>query len=142
MAQTTVIITAGIDLSIGSAVALTAVVAGLLMQAGYPRLIAMLGSLTTGALAGLLNGVIITTTRITPFVVTLGTMSVFSGLALIISNGQTVYGLPDTFSDVLAGKIEYVPIPVIIAFAVVVVLATMLRSTKLGEYLDRNRRRT
>jgi ribose transport system permease protein len=135
MAQTTVIITAGIDLSIGSAVALTAVVAGLLMKAGYPIPIAMLGSLAAGALAGLVNGVIITTTRITPFVVTLGMMSIFSGLALIISNGQTVYGLPGTFSNILAGKIEYIPIPIIIAFAVLIVLSVMLRSTKLGEYL-------
>ena len=135
MAQTTVIITAGIDLSIGSAVALTAIVSGLLMKAGMPIPVAMLGSLTAGALAGLFNGIIITTTGITPFVVTLGTMSVFSGLALIFANGQTVYGLPPNFSDILAGKIEFVPIPVLIALIVLAVLTIMLRTTKLGEYL-------
>ena len=135
MAQTTIIITAGIDLSIGSAVALTAIVSGLLMKAGFPIPIAMLGSLASGALAGLLNGIIITTTGITPFVVTLGTMSVFSGLALIIANGQTVYGLPPLFSEILAGKVGFVPIPIIIALAVLSVLSIMLRSTKLGEYL-------
>jgi ribose transport system permease protein len=135
MAQTTVIITAGIDLSIGSAVALTAIVSAMLMKAGMPIPIAMIGALAAGALAGLFNGLIITTTGITPFVVTLGTMSVFSGLALIIANGQTVYGLPPIFSDVLAGKIGFVPIPIIIALAVLTVLSIMLRSTKLGEYL-------
>jgi ribose transport system permease protein len=83
----------------------------------------------------LLNGVIITVTRITPFVVTLGTMSIFSGLALIVSNGQTVYGLPQSFSDVLAGSVGPVPTPIIIALAVLVITSVIMRSTKLGEYM-------
>ena len=135
MAEAIVIITAGIDLSIGSAVALTAVVVGLLLKAGYPIPIAMFGSLLAGATAGLLNGIIITTTRITPFVVTLGTMSIFSGLALIISNGQTVYGLPPHFSDLLAGSIGRLPIPVVIALCVLAITWVVIRTTKLGEYL-------
>jgi ribose transport system permease protein len=135
IAETLVIITAGIDLSIGSALALTAVVAGLILKGGYGLPVAILGSLAAGALAGLLNGFIITVTRITPFVVTLGTMSIFSGLALIVSSGQTVYGLPQNFNDLLAGSVGPVPTPIIIALVVLVITSVIMKSTKLGEYM-------
>jgi ribose transport system permease protein len=133
--ETLVIITAGIDLSIGSALALSAVAAALLMKAGLSLPLAVLGSLATGAAAGLLNGVIITLTGITPFVVTLGTMSIFSGLALIASGGQTVYGIPSAFNDLLAGSIGPVPIPILIAAGVLVIASVIMKMTKLGEYL-------
>jgi ribose transport system permease protein len=133
--ETLVIITAGIDLSIGSALALAAVIAGLLMKAGVALPFAVLGSLLAGAAAGLLNGAIITLTGITPFVVTLGTMSIFSGLALIVSGGQTVYGLPASFNDLFAGSAGPVPIPIIIALIVLVVTSIIMKATKLGEYL-------
>jgi ribose transport system permease protein len=133
--MTFVIITAGIDLSIGSALALSATVSGLLLLGGYSIPIVVVGTLLAGGLAGLLNGVIITVTRITPFVVTLGTMSIFSGLALIISGGQTVYGVPDKYNELLAGSVGPVPTPIIIALVVLIVSATVMKTTKLGEYL-------
>jgi ribose transport system permease protein len=135
IAETLVIITAGIDLSIGSALALAAMVAGLLLKGGHSLPVAILGTLAAGAAAGLLNGVIITVTRITPFVVTLGTMSIFSGLALIVSNGQTVYGLPQSFDDLLAGSVGPVPTPIIIALVVLAITSVIMKSTKLGEYM-------
>ena len=135
IAETLVIITAGIDLSIGSALALTAVVAGLLMKAGFGLPLAIFGSVLTGAAAGLLNGALVTLTGITPFVVTLGTMSIFSGLALIASGGQTVYGLPQAFNELLAGSAGAIPIPIIIALIVLVITSVIMRSTKLGEYM-------
>lgn len=135
MAVTFVIITGGIDLSIGTALALSAVVSGLLMSQGYPLPVVILGTLATGALAGLFNGTIITLSGITPFVVTLGSMSIFSGLALIVSGGQTVYGIPPEFSDLLAGKIGPIPAPIVIAFVVLAAATIVMRMTKLGEYL-------
>jgi ribose transport system permease protein len=135
MAVTFVIITGGIDLSIGAALALSAVVCGLLMAEGYPLPVVVLGTLAAGALAGLFNGAIITLSGITPFVVTLGSMSIFSGLALIVSGGQTVYGIPPEFSDVLAGRIGPVPTPIVIAFTVLMAAAIIMKTTKLGEYL-------
>jgi ribose transport system permease protein len=131
MAVTFVIITGGIDLSIGTALALSAVVCGLLMSQGYPLPVVVLGTLATGALAGLFNGTIITLSGITPFVVTLGSMSIFSGLALIVSGGQTVYGIPPEFSDLLAGKIGPIPTPIVIAFVVLAVASVVMRMTKL-----------
>jgi ribose transport system permease protein len=133
--ETLVIVTAGIDLSIGSALALAAVVAGLLMKAGVNLPFAVLGSLLTGAAAGLLNGALITLTGITPFVVTLGTMSIFSGLALIVSGGQTIYGLPSGFNDLFAGSAGPIPVPIIIALIVLIITSIIMRSTKLGEYM-------
>ena len=133
--MTFVIITAGIDLSIGSALALTATVAGLLLLDGYSIPIVILGALATGALAGLLNGVIITVTRITPFVVTLGTMSIFAGLALIFSGGQTVYGVPTEYSDLLAGNLFHIPVPILIAGVVLVISEIIMKMTRWGEYL-------
>jgi ribose transport system permease protein len=135
MAVTFVIITGGIDLSIGTALALSAVVCGLLLSQGQPYAIVILGTLLTGAAAGLLNGAIITLSGITPFVVTLGSMSIFSGLALIVSGGQTVYGVPPEFSDLLAGYVGPIPTPIVIAFVVFVLAATVMKTTKLGEYL-------
>jgi len=135
MAVTFVIITGGIDLSIGTALALSAVVCGLLLSQGYAFPIVILGTLLAGALAGLFNGIIITLSGITPFVVTLGSMSIFSGLALIVSGGQTVYGVPPEFSDLLAGFVGPVPTPIVIAFAVLVVASIVMKTTKLGEYL-------
>ena len=134
IAETFVIITAGIDLSIGSALALAATVSGLLLLGGHSFPVVILGTLAAGAAAGLLNGIIITVTRITPFVVTLGTMSIFSGLALIISGGQTVYGIPPSFNALLAGSIGPVPTPIVIALAVLVCASIVMKRTKLGEY--------
>jgi ribose transport system permease protein len=134
IAETFVIITARIDLSIGSVLALSATVTGTLLLAGYGFPVAAVGALGTGALAGLLNGLITTLTGITPFVVTLGTMSIFSGLALILSGGQTVYGVPPRFDALLAGTLGPVPVPILVALCVVVVATIVLRQTRLGEY--------
>jgi ribose transport system permease protein len=135
MGVTFVIITGGIDLSIGTALALSAVVCGLLLSQGHALPVVVLGTLATGAFAGLVNGAIITLSRITPFVVTLGSMSIFSGLALIVSGGQTVYGIPPEFSDLVAGRLGPLPTPILIAFAVLVASSVVMKSTKLGEYL-------
>ena len=99
------------------------------MKAGFGLPLAVLGSLLTGAAAGLLNGALVTLTGITPFVVTLGTMSIFSGLALIASGGQTVYG--HSLNELLAGSAGPIP-PIIIAL---IVLASPRDRLKLGEYM-------
>jgi ribose transport system permease protein len=134
IAETFVIITAGIDLSIGSVLALCATVTGLLLLAGYGVPVVAAGVLATGILAGLMNGLISTLTGITPFVVTLGTMSIFSGFALILSGGQTIYGVPTWFNAFLAGKVGVLPVPILVALCVVVAAVVVVRRTKLGEY--------
>ncbi|WP_460833272.1 ABC transporter permease [Nocardioides hungaricus] len=134
LGQTYVLLTGGIDLSIGSTVAVTAVCAGLLSQQVAPVL-AILGGLLIGALCGLVNGLLITVTRITPFIVTLGTMSIYAGLALIIAGGQAVYGIPVGFENALAGGVAGIPIPVVLFVVLTVVSTLVLRYTLFGEYL-------
>jgi ribose transport system permease protein len=134
IASTFVIITAGIDLSIGSTLAVSAVSSGLLLVNGVPYPVVFGATLGIGLAAGVVNGLLTTLTGITPFVVTLGTMSIFSGTALILAGGQTVYGVPHAFNEALGGSLGPIPIPVIIALSVMIVSAFLLRQTKLGEY--------
>ncbi len=134
LGQTYVLLTGGIDLSIGSVVAVAAVGAGLLSQ-DLPAPLAVIGGLLIGAACGLANGVLITMTNITPFIITLGTMGIFAGLALIIAGGQAVYGIPTGFSNILAGGIAGVAIPVWLFILLTIISAVVLKYTKFGEYL-------
>lgn len=134
LGQTFVLLTGGIDLSIGSVVAVAAVCSGLMAQ-NMPAALAILGGIAIGGLCGLVNGLLITITRITPFIITLGTMGIFAGLALIIAGGQAVYGIPTSFSDILAGGIAGIPIPVLLFILLTVVSALVLKFTTFGEYL-------
>lgn len=134
LGQTFVLLTGGIDLSLGSTVAVAAVCAGLLSQSvAFP--LAILGGLAVGALCGAVNGLLITVTHITPFIVTLGTMSIYSGLALIIADGQAVYGIPQGFQDALAGGVAGIPIPVVLFVVLTALAALVLKYTRFGEYL-------
>ncbi len=135
IASTFVIITAGIDLSIGSMLAVCAVISGLMLTHGFPYPLVLVGTLAVGLALGFVNGLIVTLTGITPFVVTLGTMSIYSGFALIFSGGETVYGVPHAFNEMLAGSLGPVPIPVIFALVVMIVAEFVLSQTKLGEYV-------
>lgn len=134
LGQTFVLITGGIDLSVGSMVAVAAVCSGLLSLSFSP-VVAVLGGVAVGMAAGLVNGLLITYTQITPFVVTLGTMSIYAGLALIIAGGQAVYGIPEGFQNVLAGGIAGVPVPVVLLVLLTALGALALKYTKFGEYL-------
>jgi ribose transport system permease protein len=134
LGQTFVLITGGIDLSIGSTVAMCAVVSGLLSHS-LPVPLAIIGGIAVGALAGLVNGLLITMTNITPFIVTLGSMSIYAGIALIIAGGQAVYDIPTGFQDALAGRIAGVPIPVLLFVLLTIVAAVCLKRTVFGEHL-------
>lgn len=133
--MTFVITSAGIDLSVGSMVALAGVVMAMLMKndiGGLP--VAVLGALVVGLFVGSFNGLLITRLRLPPFIVTLGTMSIVRGLALIISDGKPVYGLPQSELRIISGYIGPVPIPVIIALLVALLAHFVLRNTTIGEY--------
>ena len=134
LGQTYVLLTGGIDLSIGSTVAVTAVCAGLFSHS-MPPAAALIGALLVGAICGLVNGLLITVTNITPFIVTLGTMSIYAGLALIIAGGQAVYGIPVGFENALAGGIAGIPIPVVLFVVLTIGSALILKRTLFGEYL-------
>ena len=98
VAETLVILTAGIDLSVGAAMVLSSVVIGnAAVGMGLPGVVALLLGLLTGLATGIINGLLVTRLNLPPFIVTLGTLSIFTALTLLLSNGATVQGdkLPD-----------------------------------------------
>jgi ribose/xylose/arabinose/galactoside ABC-type transport system permease subunit len=109
--QTLVILTAGIDLSVGSVAALSVMVAGLLMRdAGAPVPVAVVAGSALGLFCGIVNGLLITKGRIPPFIVTLGMMMVARGVTLLISKGVTVAGFPASFELLGGGKGWWIPV--------------------------------
>lgn len=131
--MTYVILTAGIDLSVGSVVALSTVVAASLMQSGLPAPVGVLAGLGLGALLGLVNGLVIARARIPPFVATLGMMTVARGLALTFTQGRPITGLPAGFTFIGAGFVGPIPMPIIIFLAVFAIGYFVLNRTVLGE---------
>ncbi len=142
--MTLVIVTGGIDLSVGSLVALTGVVAALLMQAlsaSSPYLaifFGLAGGVATGAAVGAMSGAIVARFLIPPFIVTLAAMLMARGFAFILCDGQPVYDLPDGFRWLGAGFVfesvlgRHVPVPVLIMLVMYVVTATSLSRTVFG----------
>jgi ribose transport system permease protein len=132
--QMIVILTAGLDLSIGSVVALSGVIATTTaIQNGT-----MLGYLTgtlTGCFIGAINGIVVALAGVPPFIVTLSMMSIAGGVALTITGGRTVSGLPDNFSIAAAGYIAGIPIPVIVAALILLLTWIFLNQTRYGREL-------
>jgi ribose/xylose/arabinose/galactoside ABC-type transport system permease subunit len=137
-AQTLVILTRGFDLSLGTTVSMASVVAALVMTgwAGDPGVAIALGclaALLAGMGIGLINGACVALLRVSPFVVTLGTLNIALGIASTISAGSPVFGLPDAFNRIFAqADLLGVPAPVIIAGAVVVLTHVLLARTVWG----------
>ncbi|ACX82114.1 Ribose transport system permease protein rbsC [Aggregatibacter actinomycetemcomitans] len=149
--MTYVILTGGIDLSVGSIVALSAVCLGLFTHWGVALLgenptepmlsivviVSVLGSIGVGALCGYVNGVIIVYGKVTSFITTLGMMGIARGLALTLSNGKTIYNFPEALRFFGNGRLNItygfgIPIPVIIALIVVLISFYILTQTVFG----------
>ena len=135
LGMTLVIISAGIDLSVGPVAALAAVICASLMVAGVPSSLAVLLALLGGALYGLFNGVLIAYAGLQPFIVTLGGLSLCRALALIYTGGNPIFGIPQGFRDFINGSLLGIPCPIIIAFLVALILWVVLKKTPLGEYI-------
>lgn len=126
------ILIAGIDLSVGSVVALSGMFMAKLMVSGTSPVTAVLLGILMGALLGFINGMLVNSTGLHPFIITLGTQAIFRGVTLIISDSSAVFGFPASFSRFMAKRVFYVPVVAIIAIAVALVLAFLTRQTKLG----------
>lgn len=128
------ILIAGIDLSVGSIVGLTGMVTAQMMAAGIPPFLAvLLGSIGAGALLGAVNGVLINFTKLHPFIITLGTQSIFRGVTMIISNAKPVFGFPQSFKTAFGGMIGgKLPMPVVVALIVAAALWFITAKTKMG----------
>ncbi|MBQ6932289.1 MAG: D-allose ABC transporter permease [Clostridia bacterium] len=126
------ILIAGIDLSVGSVVALSGMFMAKLMVSGTSPVAAVILGVFMGALLGFINGMLVNSTGLHPFIITLGTQAIFRGVTLIISDSSAVFGFPASFSRFMAQRIFYVPVAAIIAIAAALILAFLTRQTKLG----------
>lgn len=132
--MTFVIISGGIDLSVGSIVALSGVILGSALQAGWPVPMAIAAALAVGTVCGLLNGVLITAGRLPPFIATLGMMSVARGLALMYAEGRPISGFAEPFRQLATGRVLGIPAPVLITAGLYVVAHFVLARTVFGRY--------
>lgn len=126
------ILIAGIDLSVGSVVALTGMFSAQMMVAGVNPLLAVLGGVIIGGLLGAVNGLLVNVTGLHPFIITLGTQAIFRGVTLIVSGSSAVFGFPAAFTKVISSSVIGIPVVAVIALVVAALLAFLTKQTKLG----------
>jgi ribose transport system permease protein len=124
------LVSGGLDLSVGSTLAFTGVVVGLLTVAGVPALIAIVLSLLAALAVGMANGLLIAKMKMNPFIITLGMMITVRGLLLIIARGRAVLNLPASFTVVGQGKFLGVQYPIYVVIILTVVGDFLLRNTR------------
>lgn len=135
LGMTLVIISGGIDLSVGPTAAISAVVTATMLLSGVPVPLAILAGLAIGAACGFINGVLVAYVGLQPFIVTLGTLSTYRAIALIYTGGNPVLGIPVGFRALFNGNLLGLPIPVWIVTVVAIAAWVLLKKTPIGEYL-------
>ena len=133
-AGTPLIIAGGLDLSVAAVAGLTGVIIALLHTAGIPIWFAVLAAIGVAFVIGLVNGLLATYLRLNPLIVTLATMSIVTGVSLILTGGLTKPLLVDGFNWIGQGRVMGVPVPALLMLAVYVALWLMLQKTHFGRY--------
>ncbi|MDR0539315.1 MAG: ABC transporter permease [Spirochaetaceae bacterium] len=133
--QTYVMITGGIDLSIGSNMALAGMASALCLQTGMPALAAIIVGLVSGALVGFINGAFVSFGKLPPFIATLGTMTAIRGVSLTLTAGIPISGLPKAFTVWGTDASLGIPHPVYVMAALTIVFGFILAKTRPGRYV-------
>jgi len=137
--MTFVILTAGIDLSVGSLVAFVGIVATAALKVPHSFALGLAFCLVSGLLAGALSGFVasffITRFRVTPFIVTLALMTILRGAAFALTDGRPVWELPDGFGAIASSRPAGIPVPTIIMLLVFAVAHVVLTRTRFGRYV-------
>lgn len=135
-AMTMVIILGGIDLSVGSTIALTGCVsAAAVVRYGLPIPVALIIGLIVGVIIGMINGIIIAKTTIPPFITTLATLNIAKGLAYVYTGGSPVRVVSKEWQFLGAGYIGSIPVPVIILVIVLIITGLIINNTKFGRHI-------
>ena len=134
--MTMVIILGGIDLSVGSVIALSGVVAaGCVVNFGLPEAVGFIAAIAVGALVGLFNGFIICKTDIPPFIVTLASMNITKGIALVLTGGAPIRCMEPLFKWPGAGYIGPFPVPAVLMIIIFIIAVFMVNKTQLGRHI-------
>ena len=134
--MTMVIILGGIDLSVGSIIAMSGVfAAGAVVWGGMPEVVGILIGILSGLVFGLFNGFMIAMTKIPPFIVTLASMNIAKGIAQVYSGGKPIRCMTDPWKFLGAGYVGPIPTPVITMFIVFVIAVFLLNRTKIGRHI-------
>jgi rhamnose transport system permease protein len=133
--MTLIVLTGGIDLSVGATMSLAAVALGLGLEAGAPVWACVLAALATGSAAGLLNAVFVARFKIHPLIVTLATMSAFFGLAEGFSHARAISGFSNTFTSLSSTHLGLLPLPGWVVLLVIVTSVAVLGKTVAGQAL-------
>lgn len=141
VAETFVIITGGIDLSVGAMLGLSGMVSGWFMEQMLPHgtlvslVVGLIGGIVAGGVLGLLNGLIITRLEVTPFISTLGMLGMATGFTFLISNGSDIVNVPQQVGNI--GNtvwFQFLSVPFVISLVIVVIAQYFLRRTRFGRY--------
>ena len=133
--MTVIIMTEGLDLSIGAVLTFASIVLALtVVTTGSPTL-AFLAALAVGLCFGLVNGVLISVFGIPPFITTLGTLGIAQGLSLVVTDGQSVVGIPHSIENIYSGTAAGIPFPVIVAALAYCITYALLYHTRFGTYV-------
>ena len=135
LGMTAVILTGGIDLSVGSVLGMCGIILGALFAAGFNVWIAALIAIAAGAVAGLINGAIVVLTGVHSLVVTLATLAIYRGIALGISQGNSYRGFPEPFFTMGQGYVGPVPVQLFIFLVLAVAVGIALSRTTFGRAL-------
>lgn len=134
--MTMVILLGDIDLSVGSVVSLATVITGItVVKMGLPFQLGMLLGILVGVVIGFVNGTLVNTTGVPSFIVTLGMMGVARGIALVLTKGSSISGLPTEYIKVGQGYVRGVPIPVIVMILLAIAAHIFLSNTRTGRYI-------
>lgn len=134
-AGTPLIIAGGLDLSVAAVAGLTGVLIAVLHAMGLPIWIAVLISMFIAAGIGLVNGMLATKMQLNPFIVTLATMSIITGAALILTGGLTKPLMIDGFNWVGSGRFLGIPVPALLMLSVFIILGFIIKTTHFGRYI-------
>lgn len=124
------LISGGLDLSVGSTLALTGVVTGLVLNSGQPAIVAILVGLVAAVLVGLGNGLLVARLKINPFITTLGMAMMIRGLLLVLARGKAVLNLPESFTVIGQGRLFGVQYPIFVMLVLVIVGEILVRNTR------------
>ncbi len=133
--QTFVIITAGIDLSVGAMVGLASTVVALMLKAGWPIWLSVLATLLLGPAVGLFHGFGIRKMGLPPFIMTLATLTALRGIGLLMTGGATISGFPEPFNDFSRGEALGIPNLFLVVIAVAIPSLILLHHTRWGRHI-------